>query len=394
MTVKSLLQYYQENQFNPVPIALDELLAWESHFAKRRNLYERHLGIPISLLSVRSILEFGCNSGENALVLAAAGANLTLVEPNEQVLPRLKTLFQQFGLTERIVQLVQAGIDLFESETLYDAVLAEGFLYTLPNRSAMIQKLGKLLKPGGFAVITFGDRSGLLLEMTRRLVLWRAYQLRGVDNVHGESALDLAKRLYWEDFARLNASRPFEVWWKDTLVNPFLTSAYHWSYPELLAIAEATGYQFYSSSPKWVSIDHFKWYKDVDDRKSWHQQILENLRAIFPFFLTGLRPSALEWQPTSVEVIDSVAEFTAQIADYQIDSPVESVFYPPLLEQYLNESQDSTLRLFNSEMKNLYEAVQSSQLEDLISAYHRTQCLRTLWGTANHYICFSKVSES
>lgn len=78
----SLLEYYQQNDFNPVLIALKDQIAWESYFAKRLNLYQRHLGIPLSLLRDRSVCEFGCNSGENALVLAAVGTNLTLVEPN------------------------------------------------------------------------------------------------------------------------------------------------------------------------------------------------------------------------------------------------------------------------------------------------------------------------
>ncbi len=102
----SQLAYYQQNRFNPVPIALEDQSAWELHLAKRRNLYERHLGIPLSLLSGRSVLGFGCNSGENALVLASVGANLTLVEPNGQVLPRLKALFKKFALDKRIVALM------------------------------------------------------------------------------------------------------------------------------------------------------------------------------------------------------------------------------------------------------------------------------------------------
>ena len=78
----SLLEYYRKNVFNPVPISVEDHKIWNAHVAKRRNLYERHLGIPLPLLRDRSVIEFGCNSGENSLVLAMHGANLTLVEPN------------------------------------------------------------------------------------------------------------------------------------------------------------------------------------------------------------------------------------------------------------------------------------------------------------------------
>ncbi|MEG4166771.1 MULTISPECIES: methyltransferase domain-containing protein [unclassified Microcoleus] len=390
MTVKSLLQYYQENKFNPVPIPLGTTSDWDSHFAKRHNLYQRHLGIPLSLLKCCSVLEFGCNSGENALVLASVGANLTLVEPNDQVFPRLKALFQHFGLQERIVELVQTGIDSFESETRYDIVLAEGFLYTLPNRDSLLLKISKLLNPGGFAVVAFGDRCSLFLEMVRRMVLWRAYQLQGINDVHSDEALNLAKRFYGEDFAQLNASRPFEVWWKDTMVCPFLSSAYHWSYPEILSILERAGCEFYSSSPQWGSMNHFNWYKNVLDTQSRHSQLLKNWASVFPFFLTGLSPSDCEWQSAPCEVINSVVALVAKLADYTIDSSVESIVYPDSLNEYLSESKDIRLQQLNLEMNNLYKAIKSARLEELLSAYHETKWVRELWGTPQHYICFTK----
>ena len=122
MSVQTLVGYYQENQFNPVPIALETPQSWQNHLAKRHCLYEQHLGIPLGLLADKSILEFGCNSGENALVLAHYGAKLTLVEPNRQVLPRLQALFERYGLSKQIVSIHNVGIDDFagnENETNY-----------------------------------------------------------------------------------------------------------------------------------------------------------------------------------------------------------------------------------------------------------------------------------
>ena len=63
MPAETQLDYYQRNNFNPVPIDVEIPKGWESQLAKRRNLYERHLGIPLSLLKGRDVLEFGCNSG-------------------------------------------------------------------------------------------------------------------------------------------------------------------------------------------------------------------------------------------------------------------------------------------------------------------------------------------
>lgn len=392
---KSLLAYYQQNRFNPVPIALEDWAAWESHYTKRLNLYQRHLGIPLSLLHDRSVLEFGCGSGENALVLASNGANLTLVEPNKQVLPRLKMLFKKFGLKKRIVALLQEDIDSFESSTHYDIVLAEGFLHTLPSRDEMVQKIGSLLTPGGLAIISFNDRYGSLLEITRRMLLWRACQLAEINDVHSQSSLELARRLYSQDFSRLNASRPFEVWWKDMLVNPLFVSAYLWSYSELLSLMERSGYEFYSSSPKWSMVEHFDWYKNVVDAKSRHQRLLDDWMKAFPFFLTGIHQSTGELKPPTPKVINSVSNLVTQILEYTTIPicSIDSVLYPSLLDEYFGKSKDSRLLQFNSEMRRLYEATKSCQLEDLISVYHRTEYIRNLWGTPYHYICFNKTEN-
>src|SRR5580658_596497 len=98
----SLVSYYTNLQFNPVLISVEDSAVWKSHFEKRRQLYERHLGLPLAYLDGASVLEFGPNSGENALLPALFGARLTLVEPNEQVLPRLRELFNLFGVQNQI----------------------------------------------------------------------------------------------------------------------------------------------------------------------------------------------------------------------------------------------------------------------------------------------------
>ncbi len=130
MGSKSLVSYYRESHFNPVPIDLQTSAEWQSHVTKRRNLYEKHLNIPFVLLPRHSVLEFGCNSGENSLVLASFGANLTLVEANEQVLPRLKENFKRHNLESQITSLINEGIEDFVADKLYDIVIAEGFLHS------------------------------------------------------------------------------------------------------------------------------------------------------------------------------------------------------------------------------------------------------------------------
>jgi len=395
MPSESVLKYYQDNHFNPVMISVDDKATWESHFAKRLNLYQRHLGIPLSLLRGRSVLEFGCNSGENALVLASVGANLTLVEPNQQVLPRLKALFKKFGFEKQIIKLLQKDIDSFSTDKSYDLVIAEGFLFSLPNRDQLIDKIAQLLTPRGLAVISFNDQYGCLLEQTKKMIFWRVCQLSGIEDIHSEASLELARRLYAEDFANLNASRNFSTWWKDVLVNPLFRFDTFWSYKELLPLIEKAGCEFYTSSPGWNSIENFRWYKDIPDINNRHKRLMEEWNSMFPFFITGMPTSPRHTEPVTSEVVESVSDLVKEISGYtsNMSSSIESIEYPLLLDKYLMESKDPKVLNFNTEMKRLYDALTSAKLDELITIYHNSESLRKLWGAPFHYISFMKSGK-
>jgi SAM-dependent methyltransferase len=390
----SLVDYYRNNLFNPVPIDVEDSDVWNTHFAKRRNLYELHLHIPLSLLRDRSVIEFGPNSGENALVLAMVGANLWLVEPNEQVLPRLNNLFNKFGLTGRIKELCQEEIGEFKSEARYDLAIAEGFLYTLPNRDEMLQKLADLLVPGGLGVVSYNDRYGGVIEFTKKLVLWRACQQAHVD-VYSDTSLALADSLFGEDFRSLKASRPFAAWWKDTLVNPFIAPGFLWSFREILPTLERAGCEVLSCSPQWSLSDCFAWYKDTRSSARRHEAMLLEWHRMFSFILTGVKPKCVDMEPASNELINSVARLVETISEYTSDTrnfdALEGIVYPSGLDDYLSLMDDPVLHAINNDAKMLFHAIQGTDVDELISTYKSARALRSAWGTAYHYISFVKL---
>ena len=392
----SQLEYYRQSNFTPGGMELEDRDAWDSHVAKRLNLYQRHLGIPLSLLSGRSVLEIGCNFGENALVLAAAGAELTLVEPNDHAMPRLRELFRQFGLEHRISSLVQEDIRSFDPGESFDLVIAEGFMHTLPDRGQMLNKLATMLVPGGLGVISFSDLYGSLMEMTRRMVLWRACQLAGIDDVHSQDSLNLARALYHKDWERLNASRPFEMWVKDGLLTPLFTAANLWKYPEILPLLETTDCEFYSSSPGWASVDRFVWYKDVSLAKERAKRLLDQWAANLPFFLTGFPTNSQDipppppGAPEAVEVLmENISNFAREDTPGQSPLPIESVVYPPVLDQWLGDFKRKEIVEFNTSFKRLLEVASAGTLHDLMEEY-RTGGIGGYWGSGYHYLCFRR----
>ena len=341
---ESMVSYYRKTLLNAGEVRLETGDAWEVHVRKRLNLYGNHLQLPPSLLRDRSVLEFGCSSGENALVLAALGAQLTLVEPNKLVMPRLHQLFGRFGLESQIARLSNDEIADFQSDAKFDLVLAEGFLFSLPDRDAMVAKFCGWLKPGGVGIVSFNDRAGMLLECVKCLVLRRVCQTAGIDDVLDDRSLAMARRLFASSYGQLNASRALEVWWKDNLVSPFMTVPYLWSFPELLKLVERGGCEFHASSPKWSLVDHFAWYKNVPTTAARHAKILQDMQGALVYFLTGIPTPAARRAPD--EVWHGVSELQSAITDYTIGKTrdISKVSFPASLSMYLAAFPDETVR--------------------------------------------------
>ena len=394
--VDSLVAYYERLQFNPVLIEVENPTVWKSHFEKRRNLYERHLGLPLAFLRGASLLEFGPNSGENALLPALFGARLTLVEPNPQVLPRLTELFGRFGVSGQIESLSCIGVDAFTSDRLFDLVVAEGFLYTLTNRAELLAKIAGFVRPGCFGVISFNDRCGGFLEYLRRAILFRACELAGVGDVQSDGCLDLARGLFQEDFAQLHSSRTFEAWSRDTLVNPFCRSAQMWSLPEVLDVLHARGCEFHSCSPAWLTTDLFTWYKNIVSSEVRQQQLLAAWRQSLPYFLTGLTPEGNTRQVVPNGLIHDVSQLVTTLCDWETrpDRAEVDLKFPDTLDRYMTESGDIRLHQANEEWKGLFAALGGRSLEALLRTYQSTTLTRQLWGTAYHYICFKRSLEA
>ncbi len=297
MTARTQLEYYAVNRIDPVPIALDSPEKWSAHVSKRRNLYERHLGIPLSLLRGQHVLEFGCNSGENALVLAHAGACLTLVEPNAGMHEKLTSLFAAFGQSDAIASVSADTIESFPpSTTRYDVVIAEGFLCTLSNREAMLDRLFRLASPGGIVVTSYNDSYGMMVEALKRALLKRACALASISNWEDPASLHVAQGLFLEGFSRIPASRPFEAWWQDMLICPFITAPYFWTLTDLLPIAERNGFGVLGSSPRWDAVVQHSWYKAVPSAAERYERLTASWRRAFPVFLCG-RSAAVDVTP-------------------------------------------------------------------------------------------------
>ena len=105
-----------------------------------------------------------------------------------------------------------------------------------------------------------------------------------------------------------------------------------------MPLIEGLGCEFHSSSPKWDSVEHFNWYKNVQRTSRRHQPLLEEWRCAFPFFLTGMRPSQLKVPAPDPEVVDALGRPVTCISNYISSWPSspEGPLYPPDLHRYLD----------------------------------------------------------
>jgi len=381
----SVLNYYKSMNFNPVPISIDSKEELVIHQKKRINLLQNHLSIPILSLKDKEVIEFGCNSGENALILAALGARLTLVEPNEQVIHRLMSIFKSRNLEKQIVELAITEIEDYQAKQSFDLVIAEGFLNTMPNRDILLESLFRMCNRGGGVIINYDDRYGGLFELLKSCILRNICYMKDVDFRCDES-FELAEKLFLNSFEKLNVSRPFRAWWEDQLVNQFCSCI--WSLEEILNIADKNDYCCFSTSPILLNPDLFKWYKDIKDDTPRNVRMMSTWRESFAYILSGKQDDWRSFQPASEKVVKAVFNMTEAMASFLADDKARKFEfqYPVELGEFFKEQKSDYFDLLDKTLERFFKVLNEAAPNDIIEQYINSNVLQGTYGTALHYV--------
>ncbi len=365
MSNKQLL-YYLERNINPVEIEKTESGGLsERHTAHRLNLFENHFRIPTCLLAGKKILEFGPCGGENAVILAMVGAEITLCEPNENMYDTILDNFENAGCSSSLREIVCSTIESYDVDSSkYDIVLAEGFLHALPNRVDAIKKLAT--NSSGLVVFTYMCRYGTFFEALKRYVFKKATNLDGF-----ESELSLATRLFKKQFDALGTSRSFESWVNDIIKNPVAESKSLDSFDEIYSGISGLGFDYYSGSPAYDDRHMYKWYKNIA-----HENIVECWRKNLSFFITGKTDILL-----CEKEIDLVAKLTGWMLDYScgLDCNLDVS-----LELLFGETKADVLQ----DVKKILS--HNGNLDDFRALYTSSKS-RSLWGMPQHYVVLRKI---
>ena len=363
------LSYYMKNRVNPVFIETKGQ-KWEKHLHVRNNLYENHLRIPVSWFDRRSILEFGPNGGENALVLAMHGAQISLVEPHEIMHKRIRTLYNEANLEDNLFNIDMRTLEQYKDNELYDLVIAEGFIHALPDRLEVIRKLCSL--SSNFVIFTYNEKFGYFFESLKRCLFRRLIELNQLDDNDWDQMLDLAERTYLNSFKKLESARTFDSWVKDILLNPCGTSKSCDSFDQIASVFKQANFDYYSGSPVWDLRSTHKWYKNI-----LNEDLIEEYYNNISFFITGNKNEEI-----SVDSIKLISMMTETFLDYSSNiKEFSDIDKLPTLNisdwQYANEVNQLLILLSKDDSRKIID-------------YYKQSSLCNMWGMPHHYVCLKK----
>ena len=97
------------------------------------------------------VLELGCGTGSTALEHAPHVAHITATDVSAAMIGIGRAKAEAAGIGN--VAFRQSGVEDFDApDGSYDMVLALNLLHLLPDRTAALAKIHRLLKPGGFFI--------------------------------------------------------------------------------------------------------------------------------------------------------------------------------------------------------------------------------------------------
>jgi len=97
-----------------------------------------------------SVLELGCGTGSTALEHAPHVAHIDATDISAAMIAISRQKAEQAAIDN--VSFRQAGVAELDGEGTYDMVLALNLLHLLPDRTAALAKIHRLLKPGGLFI--------------------------------------------------------------------------------------------------------------------------------------------------------------------------------------------------------------------------------------------------
>ncbi|SDS22205.1 methyltransferase domain-containing protein [Bradyrhizobium canariense] len=392
MAYDKLFQYYEHEQFLPTFGNFESASKLERYALARRTVFVEKLMLPLQIFNRANVLEFGPDSGENALVFALWGANLTLAEPNLRAHGQIRNYFERFGLNDRLLRLRDDDIEGFSGEEKYDVIDAEGFIYTVQPTSLWLRVFSEKLKPGGYAIVSYYETHGTFIELVLKAIHSACKSLTGL------APEPAAQKLYETKWNSIPHTRAFSSWVRDVLENPFVRLRYFLDAPTLCRMADDHGFDLHSSWPLYRDALDIYWHKKELSAADLLKRDTGHLKRSPISFLAGQK-IYLVGDADEVEAITGLVHKLVSDVDSLIEDPFGDrlpVFLSGLkaLRQAVSRAAilvDDNAAMNNFEtliaaLEDIFGAVQNRDIDGIVRITNSSPSFISAWGMPTHFL--------
>jgi len=399
-TKSKMHQYYKDKNILPTYARLTSVSDLDKHEERRASFFRDKLYLPPRIFHNSEMVEFGPDSGENALVFSRWGAYVALAEPNPNARSYIIEYFKRFGLTDRLRSLEEVDLAGFAPAKKFDFIDAEGFIYTVRPDSVWIKLFDRILKRDGFFIISYLEFYGCLLELILRLIYARARDLLGLDPK--ETALKLFKAK-WNSIPHI---RSFDSWHMDVLENPYLRLKYFYTAGNLCKRLAENRFCLYSSWPCYMDALNVYWHKKELFRKERVRaniQFAERSCLSFAFgkklFLTSMSEEPIKKASAALFMLLQAVD--KSIAEFNVDyirgcsSYLEEIKTLIMSKHVLADSssdKNDVIKLIVV-LAEIFNILVKSDAKNLVKICNSSEAFINFWGQPNHFAVFRKENE-
>jgi hypothetical protein len=315
MTYDKLFQYYTDKRFLPTFGNFENAARLAQYTDARRTVFTEKLLLPTRIFEGADVLEFGPDTGENALVFAQWGARLTLAEPNLRAHDQIRQYFDRFGLSPSIASLRSDDVEAFVGDRKYDLIDAEGFIYTVQPTSLWLGAFSRNLKPGGYAVVSYYETRGTFIELVLKAIHSSFKALTSLEPIAA------AERLYQVKWDSIPHTRQFSSWVRDVLENPFVRLRYFLDAADLCRQANDHDFDLHSSWPLYRDSLDIYWHKKELAAEETLRRNTSHLKRSPISFLSGQK-IYLVGNAGEVEAMTALVDALVADVDALIENPL------------------------------------------------------------------------
>ena len=145
-----------------------------------------------------SVLEVGCGNGNFTVFLAKECSSVMGIDLDSEYVELARTRLQQKTLAQKTeINIIQGDVLELDTDQRFDAIALLDVLEHIEDDVAILQKLNRLLKPGGNLIVKVPALNSLYGEMDRAIGHYRRYSNRTIAETFAKANLSVPKTWYF-----------------------------------------------------------------------------------------------------------------------------------------------------------------------------------------------------